>query len=491
MRNASPGASNAPASARLLVQKGTVLDGFVVGELLHTGGMATLRRVERPGISMPLLMKLPSLLEGEDPAAIVGFEMEQMILPRLSGIHVPKFVASGDFAVQPYIVMEHIAGETLLAKLDALPLGYDEVAAIGIKVSAALRDLHQQNVVHLDIKPSNIVMRETGEAALVDFGLAHHDQLPDFMDEEFRVPYGTAPYMAPEQVLGNRTDPRSDIFALGVLLYFFSTGVRPFGDPKGMRGLKRRIWWDPVPPRRLKPDYPPWLQEVVLRCLEPDPLRRYATASHLAFDLAHPGQVKLTARSEKLERDPWAARVRRRLNPEVRPAALREIAAPLSAAPIVMVAVDVTDGTPELLEALRGTVRRLVEIVPGARFAIVNVLKQRRIGLDTTLDEEGRNKHVTRLVELKHWAQPLAFGETRLTFHVLQATQPAEALLAYAESNHVDHVVIGARTDSVKRSLLGSVSAEVAAKANCSVTIVRSPRPPAPPASAMDGPDPF
>src|SRR5512135_311003 len=478
-------------NARVPIQKGAVVDGFVVGELLHTGGMATLRRVERPGISMPLLMKIPALLEGEDPAAIVGFEMEQMILPRLSGIHVPKFVASGDFSVQPYIVMEHIQGTTLLDELEGLPLPYAEVAGIGIKVAAALRDLHHQNVVHLDIKPSNIIMRETGEAALVDFGLAHHDQLPDLMDEEFRVPYGTAPYMAPEQILGNRTDPRSDLFALGVLLYFFSTGVRPFGDPKGMRRLKRRIWWDPVPPRRLEADYPPWLQEVVLRCLEVDPLQRYPTASHLAFDLAHPAQVKLTARSEKMERDPWSARVRRRFNPEIRPAALREIAAPLSAAPIVMVAVDVTESTPELLEALRVTVHRLVEIVPGARFAIVNVLKQRLIGIETTLDDEGRNKHVTRLVGLKHWAQPLAIGEARLTFHVLEATQPAEALLDYATTNHVDHVVIGARADSVKRTLLGSVSAEIAARADCSVTVVRSPRRPEPPASAMDGPDPF
>jgi nucleotide-binding universal stress UspA family protein len=478
-------------NARVRIQKGAVVDGFVVGDLLHTGGMATLRRVERPGISMPLLMKIPALLEGEDPAAIVGFEMEQMILPRLSGIHVPKFVASGDFAVQPYIVMERIDGHTLLTKLDVLPLPYAEVAAIGIKVATALHDLHHQNVVHLDVKPSNIIIRETGEAALVDFGLAHHDQLPDFMDEEFRVPYGTAPYMAPEQILGNRTDPRSDIFALGVLLYFFSTGVRPFGDPKGMRGLKRRIWWDPVPPRRLKPDYPPWLQEVVLQCLEADPLRRYPTTAHLAFDLAHPDQVRLTARSERLERDPWSVRVRRRFNPEIRPAALREIAAPLATAPIVMVAVDVTDGGEELAEAMRVTVRRLIEIVPGARFAIVNVLKHRRIGIDTTLDDEGRNKHVTRLVELKHWARPLALGEARLTYHVLEAKQPADALLAYASTNNVDHVVIGARADSVRRSILGSVSAEVAAKADCSVTVVRPPRPPEPPASAMDGLDPF
>jgi nucleotide-binding universal stress UspA family protein len=478
-------------NARVRIQKGAVVDGFVVGDLLHTGGMASLRRVERPGISMPLLMKVPAMLEGEDPAAIVGFEMEQMILPRLSGIHVPKFVASGDFAVQPYIVMERIEGHTLLTKLDVLPLPYADVASVGIKVATALRDLHRQNVVHLDVKPSNIIIRETGEAALVDFGLAHHDQLPDFMDEEFRVPYGTAPYMAPEQILGNRTDPRSDIFALGVLLYFFSTGVRPFGDPKGMRRLKRRIWWDPVPPRRLRPDYPLWLQEVVLRCLEADPLRRYPTAAHLAFDLAHPDQVRLTARSEKLERDPWGVRVRRRFNPEIRPPALREIAAPLATAPIVMVAVDVTDSGDELAEAMRVTVRRLVEIVPGARFAIVNVLKHRRIGIDTTLDDEGRNKHVTRLVELKHWARPLALGETRLTFHVLEAKQPADALLEYASTNNVDHVVIGARADSVRRSILGSVSAEVAAKADCSVTVVRPPRPPEPPASAMDGLDPF
>src|SRR5450631_4137925 len=98
--------------------------------------------------------------------------MEQMILPRLSGIHVPKFVAASDFSVHPYIVMERIAGQTLLRRLADLPLPYAEVASIGAKVAAALDDLHRQHVVHLDVKPSNIVMREeTGDAALVDFGL--------------------------------------------------------------------------------------------------------------------------------------------------------------------------------------------------------------------------------------------------------------------------------------------------------------------------------
>ena len=80
---------------------------------------------------------------------------------------------------------------------------------------------------------------------LIDFGLSHHDQLPDLLQEEFRLPFGTAPYMAPEQLRGVRDDPRSDLFSLGVLLYFFTTGVRPFGEGETLRGMRRRLWRDP------------------------------------------------------------------------------------------------------------------------------------------------------------------------------------------------------------------------------------------------------
>lgn len=461
------------------IRQGATIDGFLVGELIHKGGMATLRAATRSDIRMPLLMKIPTMLEGDDPAAIVSFEMEQMILPRLSGIHVPTFVAAGDFSIHPYIVMERIGGQTLLRRLDDLPLPYAEVAAIGAKVAVALDDLHRQNVVHLDVKPSNIVMRETtGEAALVDFGLAHHDQLPDLMGEEFRLPYGTAPYMAPEQILGDRRDARSDLFALGVLLYFFSTGVRPFGDPKGKRRLHRRLWRDPVPPRQRRADYPPWLQEIVLRCLEVDPSHRHPTASQLAFDLSHPEEVKLTGRSERLRQDSFSAVIRRRFHPEFARAAPRTaVLAQLSSAPIVAVAVDLAEGQEPLHEALRLTVTRILETVPNARFACLNVLKQHRIAIDTTLDEEGRSKHLRRLVELKHWAQPLAALENRTTFHVLEGTDPAAALLEYVRTNRVDHVVIGARASSALRTLLGSVSQEVVAKAPCTVTVVRLPRP--------------
>ena len=130
---------------------------------------------------------------------------------------------------------------------------------LGSKIAAALADLHRKNVIHHDVKPSSIMFRESGEAVLIDFGLSHHNHLPDLLQEEFRVPYGTAPYMAPECLLGVRDNPRSDLFSLGVLLYFFSTGVRPFGESETLRGMRRRLWRDPHPPRRLRSDYPPWL----------------------------------------------------------------------------------------------------------------------------------------------------------------------------------------------------------------------------------------
>jgi eukaryotic-like serine/threonine-protein kinase len=463
--------------ARLSIQPGAVIDGFTIGECVHSGGMATLWSVTRPGFDVPLLMKIPRVSEGEDPAAIVSFEMEQMILPRLSGPHVPACYATGDFARQAYVVIEPIPGKTLYSRLGDLPLGYEEARVIAGKIAVALADLHRQNVIHHDIKPSSIMFRPSGEAVLIDFGLSHHNRLPDLLQEEFRLPYGTAPYMAPERLLGVRDDPRSDLFSLGVLLYFFTTGVRPFGESETMHGMRRRLWRDPHPPRKLKGDYPPWLQEVVLRCLEIEPVWRYPTASQLAFDLAHPDQIKLTARSERLNRDPISTVLRRRFNRGLtQPRAKADLAAQLASCPIVAIALDTAEGAGALNDALRVTAERILATLPSARLACLNVLRFGRVTIDRTLDEEGNNKHVDRLVALRHWASPLGLDENRLSVHVLEAVDPAAAILEFAEVNHVDHIVIGARQTSLARTLLGSVSAKVAAEAACSVTIVRPPR---------------
>jgi eukaryotic-like serine/threonine-protein kinase len=454
---------------------GSIIDGFRIEEEVHRGGMASLWRVARADIAFPLIMKVPQLSYGDDPAAIVGFEVEQMILPTLSGIHVPRFVAAGDFTAQPYIVMEFIAGASLRTRLDDVPLPPAEVAALGAKVAAALHDIHRQHVIHLDLKPSSVLFRKNGEAVLIDYGLAHHSRFPDLLAEELRLPMGTGPYISPEQVLGVRDESRSDLFALGVMLYHLTTGERPFGNPTTIAGLRRRLYRDPIPPRALRLDCPPWLQEVILRCLEVEAIARYRTAGQVAFDLQHPEQVSLTARAGRTAPDRLATVAKRWIRSiGAERAPKQSVADHLATAPIVMVAVDVSPGMEVLSEELRRAVRRILQTEAGARLACVNVLKISRVGIDITVDEQGRNLHVQRLVELKHRARPLGASAGKITFHVLEAPDAASALTEFALSNHVDHIVIGARASSALRRFLGSVSSQVVAEATCTVTVVRA-----------------
>jgi len=460
------------------LEPGMTIDGFRLEAPLKPGGMANLWRVTHPDQAMPLVMKLPFVEPGENPISIISFEVEGMILPRLTGEHAPRFVKAGDFS-NPYIVMEFIAGTSLKALLDNTPLPAEEVAAIGAKIAIALHDLHSQHVIHLDLKPSNVIMRENGEAALIDYGLSRHDQLPDLVSEEVQGPIGTGPYISPEQVRGDRSDPRSDLFALGVILYFLGTGERPFGDPQSAREWRRRLWRDPLPPRAWNKDVPPWLQEIILRCLEADPDVRPPTAAEVAFALRNPECVVLTNRAARMQRDslPKVAARWLRARQAVLPPERRSVAAHLARAPIVMAAVDLAPGHERLSDAVAKAVGRLIATEPAARLACVNVRKTALLAIDPMTDAEGRNPHLQRLVELKHWARAFPVPAERLTFHVLEAADPARALIDFARLNRADHIVIGARASSAMRRYLGSVSAQVVAEASCTVTVVRAAAP--------------
>ena len=454
---------------------GAVIEGFRLDAQLDPGGMANFWRVSRADFDFPMVMKVPLLRRGEDPITIVGFEVEQMILPRLTGPHVPRFVAAGDFE-RPYIVMEYVAGVPVKSYLAKTPLPTDDVAEIGAKIAFALHEVHRQHVIHLDLKPSNVILRENGEAVLIDFGLSRHDQLPDLVGEEFDDPVGTGPYVAPEQVLRDRGDPRSDVFALGVILYFLATGERPFGEPQTAAEWKQRLWRDPAPPRLWNKQVSPWLQEVILRCLEVDPNARYASAAQLAFDLQHPDAVALTARAERAERDGALTVFKRWMRArKAQPRRRRRLSGILARAPIVMVAIDLASDAEPLSEALAEAVRRTLVTQPSARLACVNVLKTSLVALDPVEDASGRNPHLQRLIELKHWARVFSIEESRMTYHVIESPDPAAAIVDYARNTRVDHIVIGARSSSTLRRYLGSVSAKVVAEAPCTVTVVRTP----------------
>lgn len=467
--------------ARMQLTTGSVLDGFVIGAKIHQGGMAEIWEVTKEGVEVPIVMKVPLILDGDDPTMIVGFEQEQMILPRLSGPHVPKIFGLGDFSAQPYIVMERIHGESLLERFKQAPIPMDELIDCSARIATALASLHRQDVCHLDIKPSNIMFRKRnedgsgGEAVFIDFGLSRHLKLPDLLAEEFRVPMGTAPYIAPEQVLKVREEPRSDIFALGAMMYALGTGERPFGNPKHTtKALLRRLFDAPTPPRHLNSKMPGYLQEIILRCLEVRPERRYPTAEQLAFELKHPEQVVLTERATREKPGFFKRWLAGRLPGSAKmPLTRIENYRHATTAPIIMVAVDLgPEGVP-LAHPLRELTMRLLTTSPDTRLACVNVLKTNVVGMDELVDDEGNSLHIKHLVELKTWANEMKLPPDQITFHVLESSDPAEALITFSRNNHVDHLIVGARGSGGVRRYMGSVSTAIVAESTCTVTVVR------------------
>jgi nucleotide-binding universal stress UspA family protein len=193
--------------------------------------------------------------------------------------------------------------------------------------------------------------------------------------------------------------------------------------------------------------------------------------------LQNPGQVALTERAGLATRE-GALRSMKRWFKAIgaEPMTLGSVSDQLERAPFIVAAVDLSAGGQGLAEKLRSTARRFLAIEPGARLACLTVQKTARIGMDNITDAQGHNIHVKHLVALKDWARPLALPPERVTFHVLEAPDPAAAIVEYASANNVDHVLLGARGSGAMRRYLGSVSSEVVARAPCSVTVVRADR---------------
>jgi serine/threonine protein kinase len=464
----------------------TELDGFRIGACLHAGGMAHIYKVtyadERPA-PFDMVMKVPRMTAGDGAENIVGFEVEHQILQVLHGMHVPRFVAAGDLVRMPYLVMEHVPGQTLQQVLDAhthnrTRAEVTDITHLGAAIARAAHSLHQQNTCHLDIKPANVLMHPDGHAVLLDFGLSCHAHYPDLLAEELRKAVGSPAWIAPEQVVGVRGDPRSDIFAIGVMLYELATGELPFGNPQTDGGMRQRLWMDPTPPRRLRDDLPEWLQEVVLRCLAPEAAKRYPSAAHLAFDLEHPEQVKVTQRGKQIQSTPFFTHFKRWL----KAAGMHYQPSPLPSqqideVPILMVAVpnhDVSDAT---LYSLRQAVARSLGIRPGARLAVVTVISPNQTSASES-DKSETSVHRQYLTMLHQWAQPLDMGTHQTSFHVLEASDVANALVRYAEGNNVSMIVMGAATHGLQmQRFVATVPIKVAMEAPCTVILVKQALP--------------
>jgi serine/threonine protein kinase len=465
---------------------GTEIDGFVVEDCIHAGGMAhiysvryapTTRPAAAPGFAM--VMKIPRMTAGDGAENIVSFEMELQILPALHGPHVPRFVAAGDLVRLPYLVMEHMAGHTLQHWLDQpAPLAIDTIAQLGAAMAQAAHSLHQQNCCHLDLKPGNVIIQDSGNAVLLDFGLSCHAHYPDLLAEELRKAVGSPAWIAPEQIVGVRGDVRSDIFAIGVMLYELTTGELPFGAPTTEGGMRQRMWMAPTPPRALRADVPDWLQEIILRCLEPAAAQRYASAAELAFDLVNPEQVPITRRGMRLHGIPLLGKLRRWITAagmEYQPSPLP--VQQITEVPILMVAVPHKDVSDATLYSLRQAVARALSTRPGARLAVVTVISPS----DSSSTDSSRSEtqlHRTHLARLKHWAQGLETGGHGVSYHVLESSDVAQAIVRYAQGNNVGLLILGAATHGLQmQRLIATVPMRVARDAPCTVILVKQQLP--------------
>ena len=430
----------------------------------------------RKDLGFPLAMKIPRMTSSDGGENIVSFEVEAQILPALHGNHFQRFVRLGDLAQTPYLVMEYIPGKTLEEWINKEePLPYEEIAKLGSSVAHAIHNLHKLYVCHLDLKPANIIIRDDGSAALVDFGLSFHAHYPDLLAEEMRNAIGTAAWIAPEQIVGTRGDPRSDLYALGVIIYQLATGVLPFGSPQSISGIRKRLWMDPIPPRLLQPEIPDWLQEIILKCLAPEAANRYSSAAHLAFDFTHFDQIlitkerglKLKATSFKTHFIRWLQSAGREYQPSPFPTYQIE------QVPIIMVAIPYKETSEEILNALRETAERSLGTKKGARLTCITIIPPVSIGLNNA-DSSETELQRRYLSKLKIWAKPIDMTHHLASYHVLESTDVANTLVQYAKANHVSTIILGAASHGILlQNFVTTIPIKVAMHAPCTTILVR------------------
>jgi len=277
---------------------GDQLDNYRIENLVARSGMASIYRATDLRNGVQVALKIPHMEMEADPVLFERFKLEGVIGRKLDHPGVMKVYEDSAHS-RVYLAMEWVEGKLLRIVLhEQKRLPFDRAIKLLIEVCDALDYIHRNGVVHRDLKPENIMLDEHDRIKLIDFGIATSEGARRLTFGKLSQLMGSPDYIAPEQVRGRRGDGRSDIYALGVMLYEMVTGETPFKGANPFAIMNDRLLNNPVPPRELNPEISPQLQEVIYRALEREPQNRYSTANEFAWDLEHLDEVGVEDREE-------------------------------------------------------------------------------------------------------------------------------------------------------------------------------------------------
>lgn len=279
---------------------GSQLDSYRIEAPIAHSGMATIYRATDLRDNRPVALKVPHPDMEADPILFDRFRREAGIGERLNHPGVMRVIAEEERS-RPYIVMEWCDGRLLRQMLNEGRIARDRAIRITSRILETLEYIHANGVVHRDLKPENILVNPDDAIKIIDFGIASDSASRRLTYANFTPTLGTPDYISPELVKGKRGDGRSDIYAVGVMLYEMLTGKLPFSGPSPLAVMNNRLRNHPVPPRVADPTISPQLQEVLYRALERDPRNRYGKAQEFQHDLEHLDQVGVDNRAELRE----------------------------------------------------------------------------------------------------------------------------------------------------------------------------------------------